>query len=141
MKIDGYILPRLTHQQKEHLSSAGFLGDYHLDPTGFCFRTQVALRMSFINFRSGDTTGKLLRWQRFIAGDYDGLREEYLVQDVEKSILSDLKDSALETFGKLDRLGNTGEVMVMDEIIRRRWEQILEVIAEFGGDLQGALDA
>lgn len=141
MKIDGYILPRLTHQQKEHLSSAGFLGDYHIDPNGFCFRTQVALRMSFINFRSGDTTEKLLRWHRFIAGEDDGLREEYLLQDVQEFILSDLKGSALEILGKLERLGDTEGELAMGEIIRRRWDQILEVIIELREKTQGSLEA
>jgi len=143
VKIDSFILPRLNQVQKSHLEGRDFLGDYNLDQMGFCFRSQVALRMSLLNLRSGNAAEKLKWFQMYIAGVYDGSREEHLVQEAEKSIRDELIDTATDVNKELDRLEGleTGKGALRSntlDMLRRRWAQVLDIIHELGVNMDWA---
>ncbi|KAF8434939.1 hypothetical protein BGX38DRAFT_1275233 [Terfezia claveryi] len=135
VNIDSFIFPRLNQVQKSHLEGRDFLGDYNLDKTGFCFRSQVALRMSLLNLRSGNAADKLNWLQMYIAGVYDGSREEHFVQETEKHICGEMIDRAsdvtkeLKRLEGLDRGPSRSNTLVM---LRKRWAQVLDIIRELG---------
>lgn len=87
--------------------------------------------MSFINLRSGNVTDKLKRWQMYIDGADDGARDEYAVRQAEWDRLAEMRMKGEEVLRELDDLGRSGGgPRVMDEMIRRRWGQVLEIIGE-----------
>ncbi|KAF8425633.1 hypothetical protein EV426DRAFT_53784 [Tirmania nivea] len=137
VNIDSFILPHLNEVQKSHLQGCDFLGSYNLDQTGFCFRSQVALRMSLLSLRSGRNSEQLKWFQMYIAGVYDGAREEHFVREAEKSICDKLIDRASDVNQELNRLeefeiGKGASKSNTLAMLRKRWEQVLNIIHELG---------
>ncbi|KAI5801440.1 hypothetical protein DFH27DRAFT_58423 [Peziza echinospora] len=135
VNIDNYILPRLKPAHQNYLKGEGFLGGYVFDSSTFCFRTQVALRISFILPVPTPTSVRLLRWRQFIEGVDDGAREEVGVQEVFKSIIGQIKFRADEVLAELDDLQESEKDITttstsLDQTIRSRWEQILGVVEQ-----------
>ena len=85
--------------------------------------------------RSGNVAEKLKSFQMFIAGVYDGAREEHLVREVEKSICHELIDRASDINQELDRLerlktGREASSSNTLAMLRKRWGQVLGIIRE-----------
>ncbi|KAF8470211.1 hypothetical protein BDZ91DRAFT_678491 [Kalaharituber pfeilii] len=128
VNIDNYVFPHLTRVQKEHLDSEGFLGGYNFDTATCCFRTQVALRMSLIPLNSGGSADRLIKWRRFIEGIDDGTKEEPTIQSILKDILAELRYRGDKVLAQLDEPKGFKVVNLIDNTIRRRWEQIQGII-------------
>ena len=97
--------------------------------------------MSLLNLRSGNAAEKLKWFQMYIAGVYDGSREEHFVQEAEKSICDELIDRASDVNQELDRLGELeiGKRVSRSNtlaMLRKRWAQVLDIIRELGVNMK-----
>jgi len=96
--------------------------------------------MSLLNLRSGNVAERLKWFQMYIAGVYDGAREEHLVWEAEKSICDELTHRASSVNQELNRLeefeigrgASTSNVLAM---LRKRWEQVSDIIRDLGVDM------
>ncbi|KAK7731359.1 hypothetical protein SLS57_001298 [Botryosphaeria dothidea] len=78
-KLDHIIIPKLSKTRKEALDDRGFLGNYTIDPSQPCFRTQVVLRALAL---PGN------RWRAFSDGFDEGADER---EDVDGRLVEILK--------------------------------------------------
>ncbi|QDS71218.1 hypothetical protein FKW77_010391 [Venturia effusa] len=121
-KVDHIILPMLTKAQATFLEQHDYLGDYTLDSAGVCYRTQVALRSTF-------TSAK--RMEQFLAGGWDGEKDDAKVATIRNNILQEFQD---EIEAKLAELVEMEDSAVVSTLVMR-WEQILamtEAVLEKG---------
>lgn len=145
--LDHVMLPQFSVEQRERLKAAGYLGKYVLDREGVCHRTQVALRL-LVGVPHG-------AWRSFVDGETDGSENQVLVKARLTLILRDLEEQARVALGGIgdlagDTVENTeyndtandsegqddqshGSRAYAIELLRRRWEQIVQIV-------RGALD-
>ncbi|KAL3420204.1 SET domain-containing protein [Phlyctema vagabunda] len=122
VKLDSYILPRLSSLQKKELEDAGFLGNYILDKGEICYRTEVAIRALCLPPN---------RWERFVNGSDDGIGEHVKIQQELLHILEAYKRDVLATIRQLASIKVGLECQ--RDVLHRRWKQILTL-------LQNAID-
>ncbi|KKY22103.1 putative set domain-containing protein [Diplodia seriata] len=115
-KLDDIILPKLYQEKKDAMDELGFLGDFTIDSSQTCHRTQVALRALVL---PGNT------WRRFADGFDDGERER---DRVDERLVQILKQYAREI--------DTVEKEIQDlspsdrrSTLEKRWDQIRSIIS------------
>ncbi|KAH8587570.1 hypothetical protein B0O99DRAFT_526624 [Bisporella sp. PMI_857] len=113
VSLDGFILPLLSHSQKEQLVDAGFLGKYVLDADDVCYRTQVALRALCLSPR---------KVQQFIDGHDNSVADEVLVGSTLKKIIDLYLNHVGERMKQLHNI-DCG-IPSQREALSRRWNQI-----------------
>lgn len=96
--------------------------------SGFCFRTQAALRLSLINLSAGGTGERLTRWRRYVSGDIEVTGDEDTVKEACISILRKMKFQGQESLHKLGDMRKTSETTAMDYHLKKRWRQVLSII-------------
>lgn len=114
ISLEEVILPLFSEEQKQKLKEAGFMGNFVLDRTTVCYRTQVALRLLCMPPN---------RWQRLVE---KGLGDDDKHQMAVNNIL--LKALKVRLDDVHERLG---EIKVLDcglfsqrNTLSRRWKQI-----------------
>lgn len=140
-RLDDALLPALSRRQQEDLEDVGFLGNYVVDGTTVCHRTQVALRLLLTDprpRRGGGKRGSLLlsaeEWRRFVNGLDDGERSQAAADAVLVSLLEDYVEVVA---GEIDELKGLG-LEAADEalgrsrrdLLLRRWEQIADLVGQ-----------
>jgi hypothetical protein len=88
-----------------------YLGDYSLDATGVCYRTQVALRATFTPAR---------KMEQFLAGTWDGELDDGRLRLKGLSVLGQFREEIEKKLGELRGLGKGAEV----EVLMMRWGQM-----------------
>jgi len=119
--LDPFILPLLSDTQKDLLEENQFLGNYTLDDTGICHRTQVALRSMLLSPSA---------WHDFQLGETDGSAEADEVDEILSGVLKDVKlEAALATRRtKIVReKASPDEEQILD-LIETRWNQVLKLV-------------
>jgi hypothetical protein len=114
-KLDHLITPMLSKAQTTLLEDHRYLGDYTLDATGVCYRTQVALRSTFTPAR---------KMERFLAGTWDGEKDDAKVDAKRTSVLQHFKE---EIEAKLSELHDLEASIPVSALIMR-WRQILAMV-------------
>ncbi|KPI43726.1 Ribosomal lysine N-methyltransferase set11 [Cyphellophora attinorum] len=66
IRVDTIVLERVTEDQKKVLKDNGYLGQYWLNASGVCYRSQVVAWMFLLDLR---------KWHAMLAGKYDPDRE------------------------------------------------------------------
>ncbi|KAK3693789.1 hypothetical protein B0T22DRAFT_496444 [Podospora appendiculata] len=126
--LDDAVLPRLSRRQRELLDEVGFLGNYMLDASTVCYRTQVALRLLCV---------PLPVWRSYVDGAADGggggagAGDEDAQQDEVDALLveilreySERIEDTLETVEAMDDVGQAGH----REMLCMRWRQIRRLV-------------
>jgi hypothetical protein len=116
--LDDAVLPELSRQQKAVLDERGFLGNYVLDQSTVCYRTQVALRLLCV------PVGK---WERLVYEGEDG--GEAVQQEVDgllAKILRKYRGKVEETIQELEELGDRQSWQ--QEVLSLRWQQIRRLV-------------
>lgn len=113
--LDEYILPLLFEKQKDALKERGFLGQYVLDSSTVCHRTQVALRILVVNAR---------KWERFVDGMEDGEKEQADVDKVLLKVVMNFKRDVKSKLRAVEGLGGHVGTPEQRQTVERRWKQI-----------------
>lgn len=148
--LDPLLIPLLHPAHLSLLDEEGFLGNYIFDKTGFCFRTQAAVRLLLIphSLTFGETVD-ITRWKAFLKGADNGVQQQprvdaYLLELLERLIM--LGDGALTKITAArqrttDNLGLGGDgnydgggeleskqLQYQLEVVERRWKQVLGIV-------------
>lgn len=138
-RLDDALLPALSRRQQEDLEDVGFLGNYVIDGTTVCHRTQVALRLLLTDpqQRRRGKKGSLLsaeEWRRFVNGLDDGERSQPAADAVLVSLLEDYVEVVAGEIKKLKGLRFEAADEALDQrrrdLLLRRWEQIADLIGQ-----------
>lgn len=116
-KLDHIIIPKLSKTRKEALDDRGFLGNYTIDPSQPCFRTQVVLRALAL---PGN------RWRAFSDGFDEGADER---EDVDGRLVEILKQYERE----VDKVNKQVEDLSESDrrsVLQKRWGQIRNIVEE-----------
>ncbi|KAL8690600.1 MAG: hypothetical protein Q9218_003985 [Villophora microphyllina] len=99
---------------EKQLQEAGYLGDYHLGPDGFCYRVEVAVRTQTMTKR---------KWDKFVAG--------FGVEDptLETTTMTFIADHLVEPFrieveDAISSLQASAEPQGACRLLMERWKQI-----------------
>lgn len=114
-KLDVEIIPQLNASQRQVLEEFNLLGNYSLDKTGVCYRTQAALR-GFVTSTP--------RWRNFLSGAYDGDAE----QDTVGRKLGEVLARCLKDVHKATKRCNKLKENEQIPVLMQRWSQIAELI-------------
>jgi hypothetical protein len=114
-KLDHLIIPILTKAQTNLLEQHRYLGDYTLDASGVCYRTQVALRATFTPAR---------KMEQFLAGTWDGEADDAKVDAKRTSILQQYRKEIEVELSGLEKLKDSDAVRTLI----MRWKQILVMV-------------
>lgn len=136
-KLDSLIVAGLKPTQSTLLEENGYLGDYTLDATSICYRTQTAIRSTITSAR---------KMQQFVSGEYDGSNEEGNLDNSISNLLVRFRKQIVDGCRKVEKLGEEeggrlvdgvfvwkrgGNVDRMQErrraqldVIMRRWTQM-----------------
>ncbi|KAF2839012.1 SET domain-containing protein [Patellaria atrata CBS 101060] len=118
--IDEIILPEISADAKEDLRGSGYLGEYYLNPSGLCFRTEVALRRHVLNTSA---------WREFLATGLD-LNEGHTVAI--QNFSYDLVKNWMRTVGAehIKELAKVKPRTNSVKLRQKRWEQIQDLISK-----------
>lgn len=108
-------MPILSKAQTTLLEQHRYLGDYTLDITGICYRTQVALRSTFTPAR---------KMEQFFAGTWDGEKDDVKVDAKRAIVLQRFKEEIEAKLSELHEL----EISVSVSALIMRWKQILAMV-------------
>ncbi|KAK0661515.1 Ribosomal lysine N-methyltransferase 2 [Lasiodiplodia hormozganensis] len=114
-KLDDVILSKLYQDKKDALDECGFLGNYTIDSSQICHRTQVALRALVL-------PGKT--WRRFADGFDDGERER---ESVDERLIKILKQYERE----IDTVDDDIQKLPASDrrnTLEKRWDQIRDIV-------------
>ena len=106
----------LSSAQKDLLEHHSYLGEYYLSASGFCYRTQVAIRAMVT---------PSAQMQKYLAGEYDGHKEHAQAA----ARLQDLRDAMQEQAKVSLRLAKK-TCSAPGRVIRQRWDQILQLLED-----------
>lgn len=128
MSLDDAIMtsPKLSKKLKDELEDARYLGNYVLDQSKECHRTQVVMRLLLTEKSNGMTLGQ---WRRFVNGLDDGawsqsMTDEMLVWHLKRySAVVSATMHELHNL-KLDDPATAAMDQSRRDMILRRWEQI-----------------
>jgi hypothetical protein len=110
--MDHIILPMLTASSRDILEQHDYLGEYYLTSTGFCYRTQVAIRAMVTSSR---------RMQDFLANEYDGQTEESKIQKKTREICGQFREHVKENIRAMEQATMRSHVM---QTLNARWTQL-----------------
>ncbi|KAF2094437.1 SET domain-containing protein [Rhizodiscina lignyota] len=111
IKLDDYILPKLTASQKDVLQEFSLFGDYTLDSSQICYRSQATL------------LGLVLpkaKWRRFLNGEYDSEHEQPAMDKKCLTILLQYQDDIGKNLRAIEQLQKCPE----KDALAERWKQI-----------------
>ncbi|KAF2146260.1 uncharacterized protein K452DRAFT_263947 [Aplosporella prunicola CBS 121167] len=123
-KLDHIILPQLSKTQKTGLEETGFLGNYTIDSTQTCYRTQAALRSIILPERN---------WRQFVEGWSDGEKDQ---KEVYKYCVQ-LLEQYERDIAKVQKTVEELQEGYRKDTLKRRWEQIKVIV----GDLKLKLES
>ncbi|KAI5852386.1 SET domain-containing protein [Tricharina praecox] len=108
-----------VNEVRERLELEGYWGNWVLDGRGWCYRTEVAIRL---------VVGDEGRWYAFLGGDEGGAVEAARVKGVLRGVLK----GVLEEADEVEAMGAEEEDVdaEIEETIRRRWRQIRRIVGE-----------
>jgi hypothetical protein len=115
IKLDNYVLRNMNDAQLETLDNRSLLGNYTLDSSDVCYRTQAALR--------GHTLTNA-KWRRFLDGEDDGEADQGAVNKRLVELLTFFQSDVEETLQAVDRLPKCAQ----KETLTHRWKQIQAMI-------------
>lgn len=116
IKLDEYILPKLKASQKNLLEAHGLMGNYALDSSDICYRTQAAIRGLVLS------KAKL---RQFLAGENDGEEEQGTVDRKCVEILVEFQKGARKRQITIDKLSKSPH----KECLTERWKQLDNMIS------------
>ncbi|KAA8892903.1 hypothetical protein FN846DRAFT_981283 [Sphaerosporella brunnea] len=111
--LDPWLEPLLA-KRETLLREQGYWRNWVLDKSGWCYRTEVAVRLLV----AGEG-----RWWRFLAGEEGGEIESAKVKGVIGGIVTAVEEESKEALGK----GGEGEVF---EMVKQRWGQVNGILEE-----------
>lgn len=97
--------------------------NYVLDPeSGICHRTEVALRI---------TCQARRKWERFVRGADDGLKEDVRFKKLTEDLLLRCKEDAQEQMPSIEDMDASVGDDIKAELLERRWQQIDQIIGRY----------
>jgi hypothetical protein len=115
--VDDAIVPRLGARQRAQLEDVDFLGNYIVDASTACYRTEVAVRALCMPPRE---------WRRSLAGVDDGIASQGRVDELLVELLSEYQEVARRRIDEIEALTCGEECQRV--MLKTRWGQIVELL-------------
>ena len=118
ISLDEVILPLFSHDQRQALEEAGFLGGFVLDKESVCYRTQAALRL---------VSMPIAVWQHSLAEGFD--EEDVYSVAVNQYLLEAFSDYLKLVEQRLRQLSRLeSKYSEQKDTLIKRWKQMREIL-------------
>lgn len=118
--LDDIILPELSKKQTQELEDAGFLGNYRLDASQVCYRTQTALRILALDLGT---------WRRVVDGLDDEDDSKEMADELLLRLLKRYDQDVVKIIEDVEGLPDHGDhSQGQKRMLVRRWTQIRTLI-------------